>query len=208
MDKMKAKKLGSGNVFLRGVVIFDNHIDGQVNQFNGYTEYSVGIKIMNDDKLSAKSLSDFVKMMGLSQNDANSIFKQDDEGITFFSKSRKAISVIDIDNQIVDDVSLIGCKVVIALNVTIWQYGNTANIGIYCNGLKVLEKAETKTIFDIFSTSQSQIYVDDTKTAQLSDSVKNKSQAQLGDMFEPQQVEIGNLNDYENIIADDKNIPF
>lgn len=208
MNKMKAKKLGSGNAFLRGVVIFDNHKNGQTNQFTGNTEYSVGIKIMIDDKLSTKSLSDFVKMMGLSQNDVNNIFMRDDEGITFFSKSRKEISVIDIDNQIVDADSLIGFKVVIALNVTVWQYGNTTNVGAYCNGLKVLEKAETKTIFDIFSCSQSQMYVDDTKTAQLSDGVKkqNKAQAQLGDMFEPQ--EIGDLNDYENIIADDKNIPF
>ena len=208
MNKMKAKKLGSGNAFLRGVVIFDNHKNGQTNQFTGNTEYSVGIKIMNDDKLSTKSLSDFVKMMGLSQNDVNNIFMRDDEGITFFSKSRKEISVIDIDNQIVDATNIIGFKVVVALNVTIWQYGNTNNVGVYCNGLKVLEKAETKTIFDIFSCSQSQMYVDDTKTVQLSDGGKNKSQAQLGDMFEPQQVEIGNLNDYENIIADDKNIPF
>lgn len=193
MNKMKAKKLGSGNVFLRGVVIFDNHKIGQNNQFTGNTEYSVGIKIMNDDKLSTKSLSDFVKMMGLSQNDANNIFMCDDEGITFFSKSRKEISVIDIDNQLVDVDSLIGFKVVIALNVTVWQYGNTNNIGVYCNGLKVLEKAETKTIFDIFSCSQSQMYVDDTKTRQLDNEVNKQ---------------IGNLNDYENIIADDKNIPF
>lgn len=193
MNKMKAKKLGSGNVFLRGVVIFDNHANGQENQFNGNTEYTVGIKIMNDDKLSTKSLSDFVKMMGLNQNDVNNIFMRDDEGITFFSKSRKVISVIDIDNQIVEDTSLIGFKVVVALNVTIWQYGNTNNIGVYCNGVKVLEKAETRTIFDIFSTSQSQMYVDDTKTTQLD----NQVQAQIGD-----------LNDYENIIADDKNIPF
>lgn len=193
MNKMKAKKLGSGNVFLRGVVIFDNHKIGQNNQFTGNTEYSVGIKIMNDDKLSTKSLSDFVKMMGLSQNDANNIFMCDDEGITFFSKSRKEISVIDIDNQLVDVDSLIGFKVVIALNVTVWQYGNTNNIGVYCNGLKVLEKAETKTIFDIFSCSQSQMYVDDAKTRQLDNEVNKQ---------------IGNLNDYENIIADDKNIPF
>lgn len=193
MNKMKAKKLGSGNAFLRGVVIFDNHKIGQNNQFTGNTEYSVGIKIMNDDKLSTKSLSDFVKMMGLSQNDANNIFMCDDEGITFFSKSRKEISVIDIDNQLVDVDSLIGFKVVIALNVTVWQYGNTNNIGVYCNGLKVLEKAETKTIFDIFSCSQSQMYVDDTKTRQLDNEVNKQ---------------IGNLNDYENIIADDKNIPF
>lgn len=194
MNKMKAKKLGSGNVFLRGVVIFDNHANGQENQFNGNTEYSVGVKIMNDDKLSTKSLSDFIKMMGLNQNDVNNIFMRDDEGITFFSKSRKTISVIDIDNQIVDDaISLIGFKVVVALNVTIWQYGNTNNIGVYCNGLKVLEKAETRTIFDIFSTSQSQMYVDDTKTTQLDNEVHKQ---------------IGNLNDYENIITDDKNIPF
>lgn len=206
MNKMKAKKLGSGNVFLRGMIIFDNHITGQVNQFTGNTEYSIGIKIMNDDKLSTKSLSDFIKMMGLNQNDVNNIFMRDDEGITFFSKSRKPISVIDIDNQIVETASLIGFKVVIALNVTIWQYGNTNNIGVYCNGLKVLEKAETRTIFDIFSTSQSQMYVDDTKTTQLTDSVKKQNKVQLGDMFEPQQ--IGDLNDYENIIADDKNIPF
>lgn len=205
MNKMKAKKLGSGNVFLRGVVIFDNHANGQVNQFNGNTEYTVGVKIMNDDKLSTKSLSDFVKMMGLNQNDVNNIFMRDEEGITFFSKSRKSISVIDIDNQIVDDaISLIGFKVVTALNVTIWQYGNTNNIGVYCNGLKVLEKAETRTIFDIFSTSQSQMYVDDTKTTQLD----NQVHAQLGDSWEPQQTEIGDLNDYENIIADNKNIPF
>lgn len=203
MNKMKAKKLGSGNVFLRGIVIFDNHSNGQVNQFNGNTEYTVGIKIMNDDKLSTKSLSDFVKMMGLNQNDVNNIFMRDDEGITFFSKSRKTISVIDIDNQIVDDaISLIGFKVVVALNVTIWQYGNTNNIGVYCNGLKVLEKAETKTIFDIFSTSQSQMYVDDTKTTQMyiDEIAKGKQQNN--------KIEIGDLNDYENIIADDKNIPF
>lgn len=203
MNKMKAKKLGSGNVFLRGVVIFDNHANGQENQFNGNTEYTVGIKIMNDDKLSTKSLSDFVKMMGLNQNDVNNIFMRDDEGITFFSKSRKVISVIDIDNQIVEANSLIGFKVVVALNVTIWQYGNTNNIGVYCNGLKVLEKAETRTIFDLFSTSQSQMYVDDTKTTQLD----NQVHAQLGDSWEPQE-QIGDLNDYENIIADNKNIPF
>lgn len=203
MNKMKAKKLVSGNVFLRGVVIFDNHVNGQENQFNGNTEYTVGIKIMNDDKLSTKSLSDFVKMMGLNQNDVNNIFMRDDEGITFFSKSRKVISVIDIDNQIVEYTNLIGFKVVVALNVTIWQYGNTNNIGVYCNGLKVLEKAETKTIFDIFSTSQSQMYVDDTKTTQLD----NQVHAQLGDIWCPQE-QIGDLNDYENIISDDKNITF
>lgn len=194
MNKMKAKKLGSGNVFLRGVVIFDNHANGQANQFNGNTEYSVGVKIMNDDKLSAKSLSEFIKAMGLNQNDVNNIFMRDDEGITFFSKSRKAISVIDIDNQIVDNAtSLIGSKVVVALNVTIWLYANNNNIGVYCNGLKVLEKAETRTIFDIFSTSQSQMYVDDTKATQLDNQIAQQ---------------IGNLNDYENIIADGKNIPF
>ena len=205
MNKMKAKKLGSGNVFLRGVIIFDNHANGQTNQFNGSVEYTVGVKIMNDDKLSTKSLSDFVKLMGLNQNDVNNIFMRDDEGITFFSKSRKPISVIDIDNQIVDATSLIGFKVVIALNVTIWQYGNTNNIGVYCNGLKVLEKAETRTIFDIFSTSQSQMYVDDTKTTQTQTYIADVGKAKQTD----NKIEIGDLNDYENIIAgNNENMPF
>lgn len=191
MNTMKAKKLGTGNVFLRGVVIFDQHANGARNQFNGNTEYSIGVKIMNDDKLSNKSLSDFIQMMGLNQNDINHIFMKDDEGITFFSKSRKAISVLDIENQIVNIDSLIGFKVVVALNVTIWQYGNTTNVGVYCNGLKVLEKAEAKTIFDVFSTSQSQMYVDDVKTQQLNNEV---------------QKQIGDLDEYEDIISD--NVPF
>lgn len=191
MNTMKAKKLGTGNVFLRGVVIFDQHATGTTNQFNGNTEYNVGIKIMNNDDLSNKSLVDFIKMMGLNQTDINNIFMRDDEGITFFSKSRKAISVLDIENQIVNIDSLIGFKVVVALNVTIWQYGNTRNVGAYCNGLKVLEKAETKTIFDVFSTSQSQMYIEDTKKQQLNNEV---------------QKQIGDLNEYEDIISD--NVPF
>jgi len=192
MNKVKAKKIGSGNVFLRGVVIFDQHANGQINQFTGVNEFNIGVKIMNDDDLSNKSLVDFVKMMGLSQNDINKMFVHDDEGTTFFSKSRKPISVIDLDSQIMEIDNLVGCKVVVALNVTIWQYGNTINTGIYCNGIKVLQKAETQTIFDIFANEQSKIYDNDTKA------IENKTVA----------TEIGNLSDYENIIADNKNIPF
>lgn len=192
MANGKAKKLKSGNVFLRGVVIYDNHEKAVVNSYTQQQEYSIGVLIKSTDVKSIVNLKNFIKALELTQEQVNRIFNIDNDGnVTIFAKNKNAIQVIDKEMNIVENANLVACDVIIALNVTFWQVGNVVNVGKYCNGIQLLQQVDkANSIFDMFSSEQAKNLQSD--TMQINNSVVT---------------EIGDLSDYESIISDG-NIPF
>lgn len=192
MANGKAKKLKSGNVFVRGVVIYDNHEKAIVNSYTQQQEYTIGVLIKQQDAKSIVNLKNFIKALELTQEQVNSIFNIDSDGsVTIFAKNKNAIQVIDKEMNIVENANLIACDVIIALNVTFWQVGNVVNVGKYCNGIQLLQQVDkANSIFDMFNSEQAKNLQSD--AAQVENTVVT---------------EIGNLNDYEMIISDG-DIPF
>lgn len=192
MANGNAKKLKSGNVFVRGVVIYDNHEKATVNSYTQQQEYTVGVLIKSQDAKSIVNLKNFIKALELTQEQVNRIFNIDSDGnVTIFAKNKNVIQVIDKEMNIVENANLVACDVIIALNVTFWQVGNVVNVGKYCNGIQLIQQVDkANSIFDMFNSEQ-------VKNLQ-SDAVQLENTA---------VTEIGNLNDYEMIISDG-DIPF
>ena len=192
MANGKAKKLKSGNVFVRGVVIYDNHEKAIVNSYTQQQEYAIGVLIKSQEAKSIVNLKNFIKALELTQEQVNSIFNIDSDGsVTIFAKNKNAIQVIDKEMNIVENANLVACDVIIALNVTFWQVGNVVNVGKYCNGIQLLQQVDkANSIFDMFNSEQ----------------VKNL-QSDAVQLENTEVNEIGNLNDYEMIISDG-DIPF
>lgn len=198
---MNAKKVKNGNLMVRGVVIYDNTRKAKINAYTQKAEYNVGIKVASDDNKSLKILNDFFKMMVLSQNEINNIISLNDDGsITIFAKSLKPIQILDTKKALVidDNYSLISDKVLVALNVVVWDYNNKQSISMYTNGVMILEQKQTLSIFDIFNNSICDSFISEINQSKIES--KNGNGENI-------QNQIGNLEDFENIISDG-DIPF
>ena len=144
---VKAKKVGSAEFFVNGVVVVNNTVEGAQNPFNGNLEYQIGVAISEKDLQSINTIKTIENQLTTSLNLAN-----DNENLYLYSKSKNPISVIDKDNN--TTMLNIGDVVTVFVNVVLWEFGNQQNVGVYCQGVVKIGTTPKATIFERYQQLQ------------------------------------------------------
>ena len=144
---VKAKKVGSAEFFVNGVVVVNNTVEGVQNPFNGNLEYQIGVAISEKDLQSINTIKTIENQLTTSLNLAN-----DNENLYLYSKSKNPISVIDKDNN--TTMLNIGDVVTVFVNVVLWEFGNQQNVGVYCQGVVKIGTTQKVTIFERYQQLQ------------------------------------------------------
>ena len=144
---VKAKKVGSAEFFVNGVVVVNNTKEGTQNPFNGNIEYQIGIAISEKDLQSINTIKTIENQL---QNSLN--FTTDNENLYLYSKSKNPIPVIDKTNN--NTTLNTGDVVTVFVNVVVWEFGNQRNIGVYCQGVVKIGTIPKATIFERYQQLQ------------------------------------------------------
>ena len=144
---VKAKKVGSAEFFVNGVVVVNNTKEGTQNPFNGNIEYQIGIAISEKDLQSINTIKTIENQL---QNSLN--LTTDSENLYLYSKSKNPIPVIDKTNN--NTTLNTGDVVTVFVNVVVWEFGNQRNIGVYCQGVVKIGTIPKATIFERYQQLQ------------------------------------------------------